>query len=104
MTPSTAALIKPIIIQIAFLFILFQHIKNYRSLNLPVFATGQGLLMVEIDPDDVVDELGSRSIIEKVPELMQKGTGADRQMAVFNQEKNMAQVVDYIGSQFLQGI
>jgi carboxylate-amine ligase len=54
--------------------------------------------------DDVVDELGSRSIIEKVPELMQKGTGADRQMAVFNQEKNMAQVVDYIGSQFLEGI
>jgi len=54
--------------------------------------------------DDVVDELGSRDIINKVPEIMAKGTGADRQIHVFNQEKNMAQVVDYIGSQFLEGL
>jgi carboxylate-amine ligase len=32
---------------------------------------------------------------------MDQGTGADRQLAVFEQSKNLVSVVDYIHSQFL---
>lgn len=51
--------------------------------------------------DDVVDELGSRYIFDYVHQILESGTGADRQIAVFNQNKNMVEVVDYIHNQFL---
>jgi carboxylate-amine ligase len=54
--------------------------------------------------DDVVDELGCRHAINYVPHMMEQGTGADRQLKVFEQNKNLTEVVDYIGSQFLQGV
>jgi len=51
--------------------------------------------------DDVVDELGSRHIINNVQKLMDKGTGADRQLKVFENTGSLISVVDYIHSQFL---
>lgn len=54
--------------------------------------------------DDVVDELGCRHAINLVPGILDKGTGADRQLAVYDQTKSLAAVVDYIGSQFLCGL
>ncbi len=54
--------------------------------------------------DDVVDELGSRDEIEKVKNLIEKGTGADRQLAVFEETKDLAKVVDYIIEQTLDGV
>ncbi|MBU6159074.1 MAG: carboxylate-amine ligase [Bacteroidetes bacterium] len=54
--------------------------------------------------DDVVDELGNRHIIEKIPDMMLKGTGADRQLTVYESKESLTDVVDYIGSQFLAGI
>jgi glutamate---cysteine ligase / carboxylate-amine ligase len=51
--------------------------------------------------DDVVDELGSRHIINNIPNLMNKGTGADRQLKVFDETNNLISVVDYINQQFL---
>ncbi len=51
--------------------------------------------------DDVVDKLGSREAINIVPRILEKGTGADRQLAVYNQTQNLSSVVDYIHSQFL---
>jgi carboxylate-amine ligase len=33
--------------------------------------------------DDVVDELGSRSAINYIRTILEHGTGADRQLAVF---------------------
>jgi carboxylate-amine ligase len=54
--------------------------------------------------DDVADELGNRHILEKIPDILQKGTGADRQLAVYDKTNQLTNVVDYIGSQFLDGI
>ncbi|MGN6418312.1 MAG: carboxylate-amine ligase [Pseudobacter sp.] len=53
--------------------------------------------------DDVVDPLGSRHAVNYVSKIMDQGTGADRQLAVYDQTKNLVSVVDYIHSQFLMG-
>ncbi|WAC13899.1 carboxylate-amine ligase [Dyadobacter pollutisoli] len=46
--------------------------------------------------DDVVDELGSRKEIDYIHQIMEMGTGADRQLAVFEETGSMNAVVDYI--------
>jgi len=51
--------------------------------------------------DDVLDPLGSRHAVNLVHKILEQGTGADRQLAVFNQRQNLCDVVDYIQSQFL---
>jgi carboxylate-amine ligase len=54
--------------------------------------------------DDVVDDLGSRKAINDVHKILANGTGADRQLKVFEQTKDLTSVVDYITSQTLTGI
>jgi glutamate---cysteine ligase / carboxylate-amine ligase len=54
--------------------------------------------------DDVVDHLGSRHAVNYVSTMMDAGTGADRQLKVFEETKSLRSVVDYIHSQFLYGI
>jgi len=54
--------------------------------------------------DDVVDHLGCRHAINYVQQMLEKGTGADRQLAVFDSTGNLTSVVDYIRSAFLKGI
>jgi carboxylate-amine ligase len=51
--------------------------------------------------DDVVDQLGSRHAINLVHKILEQGTGADRQLAVFDKTQNLTDVVDFIHSQFL---
>lgn len=51
--------------------------------------------------DDVADDLGCRHALDHVHTMLKQGTGADRQLAVFNREQDMLQVVDYIHDQFL---
>ena len=51
--------------------------------------------------NDVVDDLGSRWAVEYVHKILQNGTGADRQLQVYNQRQNFSDVVDYVQSQFL---
>jgi carboxylate-amine ligase len=46
--------------------------------------------------DDVVDELDSRKEIEYVKTILEMGSGADRQLAVFRQTNDLKRVVDYI--------
>lgn len=46
--------------------------------------------------DDVIDELGSRKEIDYIHQIMEMGTGADRQLAVFEKTGSMNAVVDYI--------
>lgn len=53
--------------------------------------------------DDVVDELGCRDDINYVHEILKNGTGADKQLAIFNQTGNFESVVDFITSQTLIG-
>jgi len=54
--------------------------------------------------DDVVDDLGCREDLNYVHKILEHGTGADRQLAVYQQNNNFADVVDYITSQTLKGI
>ena len=46
--------------------------------------------------DDVVDELDSREELNYVHEILERGTGADRQLRVFQQTGDLNAVVDYI--------
>ena len=54
--------------------------------------------------DDVVDELGCRDDLQYALKILETGTGADRQLAVYNENNNFADVVDYITEQTLIGI
>jgi len=54
--------------------------------------------------DDVVDGLGSRSEINYIYEIMKQGTGADRQLRVFEQSNDLKQVVDYMVEETSAGV
>ena len=54
--------------------------------------------------DDVVDELGSRNEVNYAREIMRNGTGADRQLRVYEETKDLRSVVDYIMSETEHGI
>ncbi|MBD0332669.1 MAG: carboxylate-amine ligase [Chitinophagaceae bacterium] len=54
--------------------------------------------------DDVVDHLGSRHRLTYVHKILEGGTGADRQLRVFEQAHNLVDVVDYINHEYLAGI
>ena len=54
--------------------------------------------------DDVVDELGSREHVNYVHEILKNGSGADKQLAVFNETKDLTKVVDFISSEFTKGL
>lgn len=54
--------------------------------------------------DDVVDELGSRTEINRVFDILNNGTGADRQLAVYEETNDLRAVVDYYMAQTLKGI
>ncbi len=54
--------------------------------------------------DDVVDELGSREDINYVHEILKNGTGADKQLAVFEETGNLSRVVDFITGEFVKGL
>ena len=53
--------------------------------------------------DDVVDELGSRKEVEYLRTILKNGTGADRQLAVYEKTKDLTKVVDYIMEQTVLG-
>lgn len=46
--------------------------------------------------DDVVDELGSRQEIGYIRRILDEGTGADRQLRIFQETGDLKKVVDYI--------
>jgi glutamate---cysteine ligase / carboxylate-amine ligase len=46
--------------------------------------------------DDVVDELDSRAEIEYIYTMLEQGSGADRQLRVYNDTGDLKKVVDYI--------
>jgi carboxylate-amine ligase len=54
--------------------------------------------------DDVVDELGSRHEIEYVHKILAHGTGADRQLRVYQDTGDLKKVVDYIVQQTNHGL
>lgn len=54
--------------------------------------------------DPVLDHLGSRHRVQYVHKILEHGTGADRQLAVYEQSRNLSSVVDYVSSNFLTGL
>jgi carboxylate-amine ligase len=46
--------------------------------------------------DDVVDELDSREELNYIHEILERGSGADRQLRVFQETGDLKKVVDYI--------
>jgi carboxylate-amine ligase len=54
--------------------------------------------------DDVVDELGSRDEINYIHEMLQMGSGADRQLKVYQETGDLKKVVDYIVAETRVGV
>ena len=54
--------------------------------------------------DDVVDPLGCRPAAHYAEHMLETGTGADRQLKIFEETGSLLSVVDYIHGQFLAGI
>lgn len=52
--------------------------------------------------DDVVDDLGSRHALKAIDKILNVGTGADRQLAVFEKTQSLHKVVDYIVDETLR--
>ena len=46
--------------------------------------------------DDVVDELDSREELNYIHTMLERGSGADRQLRVFQETGDLKKVVDYI--------
>jgi glutamate---cysteine ligase / carboxylate-amine ligase len=46
--------------------------------------------------DDVVDELDCREEIHYIHKILEMGTGADRQLKVFEETNDLKKVVDYV--------
>jgi len=51
--------------------------------------------------DDTLNDLGSGDILSNIDALFKAGTGADRQLAVYQKNESFIDVVDYIHDQFL---
>lgn len=54
--------------------------------------------------EDVVPHLGSQHAINYVHTMLEQGTGADRQLKLYEQTNDLIRVTDYIQSSFLSGI
>jgi carboxylate-amine ligase len=54
--------------------------------------------------DDVVDDLHSREEVSYLNKILEMGTGADRQLKVWKETKNLKKVVDYIVEETHQGL
>jgi carboxylate-amine ligase len=54
--------------------------------------------------DDVVDDLGSRHELRYVEKMLEQGTGADRQLAVYARTGDLKDVVDYMVSETNYGL
>ena len=54
--------------------------------------------------DDTLDELGSRSEIAYIHTMLREGSGADRQLKVFHQTKDLKAVVDYMAAETKSGL
>ncbi len=55
--------------------------------------------------DDVVDDLGSRKELESIRWILENGSGADRQLAVFHESgEDLRKVVDFICDETAHGL
>ena len=52
---------------------------------------------------DIVDELGSRKEVEYVHKILEQGTSADRQLAVYQRTNDVKAVVDHLIAETAEG-
>ena len=52
--------------------------------------------------DDVTAPLGIRNAVSNVHKMLEDGTGADRQLKIYEETKSLVEVVDYIHFQFFK--
>ena len=71
--------------------------RNGPNIRLCQFCGGMEFI------DDVVDILGSRKQIDYLEKIVTNGTSADRQIKIFNKNKNKNDVVDNLVSETLEG-
>jgi carboxylate-amine ligase len=64
----------------------------------------RSLIMEMLDfVDDVVDDLGSRHELEYINQILEMGTGADRQLKVYEETKSLEKVMEFIVEQTTEG-
>ena len=54
--------------------------------------------------DDAVEELGSRNAIKTIYSMLERGSGADRQLKVFRESGSLRDVVDYMAAETKTGL
>jgi carboxylate-amine ligase len=54
--------------------------------------------------DDVVDQLGSRKEVEYILKIVEGGTSADRQLAIFKETNDLKAVVDNLIAETMEGV
>jgi len=54
--------------------------------------------------DDVVDDMGCRTEVNYVYQMMEEGSGADRQLKVFEETGDLVEVAKYIVAQTSKGL
>ena len=54
--------------------------------------------------DDVLDELDSREEVEYIRTMLEHGTGADRQLEVFEKTGDLKKVVEYMVAETQAGL
>jgi carboxylate-amine ligase len=54
--------------------------------------------------DSELDELGSREAIEYIHTMLERGSGADRQLKVFRETGDLRAVVDYMAAETKAGL
>jgi carboxylate-amine ligase len=72
-----------------------------RHVEVPMRELGEELLEFV---DDVLDDLGSRAALETVHHILRHGTGADRQLQVFQRTGDLKAVVDFLVEETARGI
>lgn len=72
-----------------------------RGIEIPMRELARELLQFV---DDVVDDLGSRDALKTVYEILDEGTGADRQLRVYHEREDLTDVVDYLAEETLRGV
>lgn len=54
--------------------------------------------------DDVVDDLGSREELNYIHQILENGSGADRQLKIYNESGKFEEVVAYIHKESTHGL
>ena len=89
-------------ILIGFTCLSYEKLIDFGKEEEVPFATLMDELLEFID--DVVDELDCRSEVDYVHRILENGSGADRQLAVFKETNDLKKVMEYIISQTSKGL